>query len=549
MSDTRPDIISALNRSGSGIELKSLVTGLVEAETSGQRALTQRRVEDTNTTISAMGQLSQEIGSFRDGMSRAAETASRSANTSSSAVSIDVTNEATAKDISAAIEVVELASPQVLTFQFDTNTTQSTAISAGSISLNTTAWTDTRTAEISASAATLGDLVEAINDIEGLTASLLDTGNGLAMVVKAEDGIDNALDANSITALETALGMTANAVDGTTDSAENPLGVATTETTATNASFTVDGLEITRGSNEIDDLFAGHTLTLNTVGTSNLTSAETNASLKDRINDFLAEVNALRSYLDTATQRGVNGAEPGPLAGDRSAQSVLDRLKGITTQSIPGFGDEPVFLAQLGIQTERDGSLTLNESVFDKRIAENPDIAQAIFATQYSADDDSVSVTGLSFAPPQPGRYALVYDPSTSPATATLDGEALTVSTNSAGKIVLRSTSEETNGMVMTLDQDVAITTTVGYGESLADQMGSYADDLLGSDGVLARRETQLGEDLLEFELSLETLEEKAAALTERYNIQFGRMEAVITSLNKTGEYMQSLMDSWNKDN
>lgn len=539
MSDTRPDIISALNRSGSGIELKSLVTGLVEAETSGQRALTQRRVEDTNTTISAMGQLSQEIGLFRDGMSRAAETASRSASTSSGAVSIDVTNEATAKDISAAINVVALASPQVLTFKFDTNTTQSSAVSAGSISLDTPAWTDTRTAEISASAATLGDLVEAINGVEGLTASLLDTGTGLAMVVKAEDGIDNALDANSITALETALGMTAN----------NPLGAATTETTAKDANFTVDGLQITRGSNKIDDLFAGHTLTLNAVGTSNLTSTETSASLKDRLNDFLAEVNALRSYLDTATQRGVNGAEPGPLAGDRSAQSVLDRLRGITTQSIPGFGDEPVFLAQLGIQTERDGSLTLNESVFDKRIAENPDIAQAIFATQYGSDDDRISVTGLSFAPPQPGRYALVYDPSTSPATATLNGEALTVSTNSAGKIVLRSTSENTNGMTMTLDQDVAITTTVGYGESLADQMGSYADDLLGRDGVLARRETQLGEDLLGFELSLETLEEKAAALTERYNIQFGRMEAIITSLNKTGEYMQSLMDSWNKDN
>ena len=52
----------------------------------------------------------------------------------------------------------------------------------------------------------------------------------------------------------------------------------------------------------------------------------------------------------------------------------------------------------------------------------------------------------------------------------------------------------------------------------------------------------------LEFETDLENIETKAAALTERYNIRFGRMEAVITSLNKTGEYMQSLMDAWNAD-
>ena len=36
--------------------------------------------------------------------------------------------------------------------------------------------------------------------------------------------------------------------------------------------------------------------------------------------------------------------------------------------------------------------------------------------------------------------------------------------------------------------------------------------------------------------------------LTERYNIQFGRMEAMIASLKETGEYMESLMDAWNAD-
>jgi flagellar hook-associated protein 2 len=82
----------------------------------------------------------------------------------------------------------------------------------------------------------------------------------------------------------------------------------------------------------------------------------------------------------------------------------------------------------------------------------------------------------------------------------------------------------------------------------MADQLNTYGETLLGASGIIARRETELSSNLVGFETNLEDIETKAAALTERYNIRFGRMEAVITSLNKTGEYMKSLMDAWNAD-
>jgi flagellar hook-associated protein 2 len=532
MAEIKTDILSAVSRSGSGLEIKSLVSSLVTAETSGERSLAERRVDETNTSISAMGQLSQEIGLFKAGMDRAAEAASRTATSSNAAVAIEVTQEALATDFSAAVEVNTLASPQILTFSFGAEVNTSTPFTPGDpITLNTKE-AALATLEMGSND-TLNSFVRALNALDGLSASLIDTGSGLSMIVKSREGTANALDTESIKAIHDALGQL-----GQGDTAKNV-------TAATDAIFTVDGVVVTRDSNVINDLFPGHRITLNATGTATLNSSETNESVRDRISAFLGEVNALKSYLTAATQRGINGAKPGPLAGDVAAQSILSRVRDITTQPIAGFGAEPVFLAELGVQTERDGTLTLNEDRFNRAIERRPELAEALFATQFSATDDRLSVTGLSFAPPKAGSYSLVYDGT----TATLDGQPLTlVSSKDKEPIVWRSSNPDTNGITIMLNKNEPITADVRYGQSLADKLRAYGDSLLGANGLLARREQKLGADLRSFEDQLASIDDKVALLTERYSIQFGRMEAMITSLNKTGEYMKSLMDAWNAD-
>jgi flagellar hook-associated protein 2 len=542
MAEITPDVLSTVSRSGSGLQLKGLTSSLVEAETSGERTLTERRITDTNTTISAMGQLSQQVGLLKSSMASIAVTASRTSTSSSDEVSIEVTEESTATDVSAVVEVVNLASKQLLSFIFDTSVTLSTEINQASVSLNTEAWDSAASFEIDNDNATLTGLTEALNEIDGINASLLYTGTAYALIVKSEDGTENALDDDSIVAIKSVLQMTESAVSGTTDAAENPLGVTSNETEAQNASLLVDGIAVVRSSNVLEDLFTGHKITLNAVGTSTLSSSDTSASVMDRVTKFLAATNELKSYLSEATRRGINGAEPGPLAGDVAAKSMQDRIRNITTQPITGFGDD-VYLAQIGIMTGQDGTLTLNEERFEQALEDNPDIGDALFTTTYGSPNSDLSISGLSFAPPQAGTYDLVYDNST--ATATLDGQSLTISTNSNGNVVLRSNDGDTKGITITLGTDESLTTTVSYGQSLADQLQDYSDSLLGTSGLLARRETALDEDLREFEIQIEDIDSKVALLTERYNIQFGRMEAVISSLNRTGEYMQSMMDSW----
>jgi len=545
MAEIKTDVLSTVSSSGSGLQLKSLTSSLVEAATSGERTLTERKIEDTNTTISAMGQLSQQVGLFKSSMASIAEAASRTATSSSDDVSIKVTEESIATDVSAVVKVLGLASAQILSFRFDASVTPSTAINQGLVSLNTVAGDSAASFDLDSNNATLTGLTEELNKIGGISASLLDTGTGYALIIKSEDGTGNALNPASINEIKSALKMANGASDGQVNEQQNPLGVASAETEAQNASLLVDGVAVQRSSNEFEDLFAGHKITLNAVGTSTLRSSDTSASVKDRLSNFLATVNELKSYLSEATQRGINGAKPGPLAGDIAAQSIQNRIRNIATQPITGFGGDPLYLAQIGVQTERDGTLTLNAERFERALEENPELANALFTTKYSSPNADLSIQGLSFAPPKPGTYDLVYNKSTNPETATLDGQPLTISTNSNGNVMLRSNDGDTRGVMITLGTNETLTTTVSYGQSLADQLQDYGDTLLGTSGLLARRETDLDKDLLEFETEIEDLDSKVEQLTARYNTQFGRMEAVISSLKRTGEYMQSMMDSW----
>ena len=200
-----------------------------------------------------------------------------------------------------------LAASQIVSINFDTNTNTSTLLGANTVSLGTPNTINPVSFDIDSSNNTLTGFTRTLNSIEGLSASLINIGEGMAPIIKADAGVSNALDAESFTSIKEALGLTSDGTEGQSDSSNNPLGITTAVADATDANFTVDGVNVTRDSNVIDDLFPGHRMTLNKIGTSTLISNESSTSVRDRVTTFLDEVNSLKDYLKTATQRGFNG--------------------------------------------------------------------------------------------------------------------------------------------------------------------------------------------------------------------------------------------------
>jgi flagellar hook-associated protein 2 len=335
---------------------------------------------------------------------------------------------------------------------------------------------------------------------------------------------------------------TASNVDGVvTINKPNMLSVA-----ASDAVFTVDGLDVTRSSNKVTDLFSGYTVDINAVSTTaiNVTSSVITDDATAKMETFLADINAVREYLTTETKRGLNGATAGSLAGDFAANKILNELRSVTTEPISGYGSSDYYLANLGVSTQRDGTLTLDTNKFEAAIAADPDIVNIVFSSKYSSDNDKFSVSGSENYPPKAGSYTFSFTQSTG--EGVINGSSVSSTTNGSGNKVFTSRSGNTKNMyVELLNSTTDVSGTVRYGESLIDKLQSYIKDITSSTGLIKTRTTALTTDLTTFETEQTELDDKIENLTSVYNEKFGSMESLVTQLNKTGEYLQSMMDAW----
>ena len=94
---------------------------------------------------------------------------------------------------------------------------------------------------------------------------------------------------------------------------------------------------------------------------------------------------------------------------------------------------------------------------------------------------------------------------------------------------------------------DVTTSATVRFGLSLTDKLKKYISDITSASGAINLRTTALNKNLRTYTDEQTNLDTKIETLTAAYNEKFGAMEALVTQLNKTGEYLSTLMDAWNK--
>ena len=544
MAEAGTNLITSINKSGTGMDLAKLVDGLVTAETTVQQESITKKVDDTNLQISSFGQLKTKLSTFSADLASLEKTNARTAASASSAATLSVTNEAIAQDINANITVSSVAKGQVVTFDL----THATLLNSSSLSSASTIPQGTLTLTLAGVATTITidetndtvqGLMNKINEIAGIQASVVDaTGSGgLALVLKSDTGTQNTfslISTDELSAFSTT-GITAN-------SSPITLNVA-----ASDAIFEVDGLTVTRSTNSITDIFAGYRFDINAVSNQefNIASAVLSTDARSRMQTFVNSINEVKNYLITETKRGRDGAADGSLVGDVTASQILREISTLTTQEIVGFSGDSYYLANLGVQTDRDGSLSLNLTKFDAALAANPDLLNVVFSSKYSSDGDNLKISGSENFPPTPGSYSFVY--TTGSSTGTLDGQAITGVLNGSGNKVFIGKSGSSKNISIELLSDISTTATVRYGGSLIDKLQKYVSDITSVSGAINARTSALNQNLREYDEEQTDLEAKIEALTASYNEKFGAMEALVTQLNKTGEYLTSLMDAWNK--
>lgn len=243
---------------------------------------------------------------------------------------------------------------------------------------------------------TLEGIRDAINAADfGVTATIVNDGSATPYRLALTSTTSGA--SNSIK-------ITTSGGDGTINSllGYDPAGVQNLNQTiaAQNASFTVNGIAISKSSNTVSDAIAGVTFTLKQVTASpvSLTVAHDTTAISSAASSFVDTYNALYSQLKSRSAFASGTDQAPSLAGDGTIRLMLNQLLGIFTT--PASGGDLAYLTEVGISTQSDGTLKLDSTKLNSAIASNYSDVNNLFSsttgfgTRLEAWTSSVLSTG-----------------------------------------------------------------------------------------------------------------------------------------------------------
>ena len=333
------DYLSAINKQGSGLNVTQIVDSLVQAETAPIESRIQRQIDEKNAAISAYGVLAGELGKLKDFASSSKGTTAFSVSSNNSAVGVSVTDPTKAKAFNANISVSSLASAQTL--EFSGFSSKTAAINTGSINIDFGTWSGNdftvnsskvaQSLQVNSANNNLSSLADSLNTIDGVNAAVTDKGDGtFSLIINSDTGAKNAM-------------------RFTVTEESDDAGLAQFDTTSTNsskevvsaadASINLNGVNITRTSNVVTDIFDGYEFRLNATTTSAATiqsNTDTNIAYS-KTREFVDMFNGVYGTLNELTKRGLEGKDPVFWPVILTANTIKRKLRSLVAEELPGF--------------------------------------------------------------------------------------------------------------------------------------------------------------------------------------------------------------------
>ena len=343
---------------------------------------------------------------------------------------------------------------------------------------------------------TLVTVRDKINTISGMTATIVQGGTSsdplYYLSVKSATG-----EINNFYADVTAVGGT-TPLDGADTSNLDPVADGllgnyySSLTIGQDAKISIDGVFISSSTNVFDKAIPGVTITAVgatdpntpvTIKSETNTTALTVAinSLVTGYNQVIATMTAEMAYNST------DNTKSGGLANNATARTLMEQLRSFTTQQIQGYDNNVYTLADIGVKTNRDGTLTLDQGAFNTALTTKPDMVAAVMASKQSVSDSRL-VPGKIDSTAKAGVYTIKKE-TLSPQITTVAGtssayESATVTFNdlaaggyvTVGGLTFTSTSAMSASEVASAFVNLVTGATTGPSSSL----GTYSGTLTG---------------------------------------------------------------------
>ena len=371
--------ITAALGSGSGIDTTALVGSLVDNQFALKTKQFKAREDTLTAQISGVASLKSAISTFSSALNALVRGGTlTTAPTSSNAAVAKITAlpGKTVSSLAAGLEVVQLAKPQsaatgVVADRSAPIGTGSFRLTFGSATVSGGAMTGFMPGggtpvdiAITAGGDSLDGIAAVINAANaGVTASVIGDGVGSRLVLKGATGASQAFTLEStdpgLSDLNIGVGASGTSIGSV----------------AQDALVKLDGVQVQRASNTILNLVDNVKLELTGVGATALGTSAPTSALTQAVNDFAETYNQVYGVLKEQTD-----PKTGVLRGDPAAQALLRSLARLPgTLLASGDGSTPRTLAEIGVATNRDGTLRVDAARLARTLTDYPAAVEALF--------------------------------------------------------------------------------------------------------------------------------------------------------------------------
>lgn len=385
----------------------------------------------------------------------------------------------------------------------------------------------------------LADIADAINDVS-------DTSGVTASVVKVSS-TEYTLVLSSASTGETITATDGGGVLASLGVLDDAGAFADELQAAQDAIFSIDGVTMTRDTNDVDDAIEGLTFHLYAVtsetgsddDTSVTVEVGTNLSdVKEAIVAFVDAYNAYREFALTQQETSSSGgaSEESVLFGDGTLRSINSGLADALGISID---DET--LALLGIGFEDDNTLTYDEDTLDDALLDGVEAIQALFS--YSFEPSSSDLLLLSRGTTDIGDFTLdvEVDAEGNLTAASIGGDTslFTVS----GTRIVGAEGSIYEGFTFVFvggeSTSISVETSVGIAEALYNVAEAASNDSTGS---LQNQIDTLSEKNDDYEDQIDDITSRAEDYKETITARYAEMQAAISEAQSMLDYLEALM-------
>ncbi len=532
-------IISALG-GGSGIDTTALVTQLTAAARAPKDEAVTARDTLNKARVSSLATVSNGIDNFATALGALVSGGTLFTQpTTSDATALSATALPGSRlgNLSAQVEVRQLAQPQSLVSA--SLASAGTAVGQGALVLTVGGVAATIT--VNAGNDSLAGLAGAINAAAaGVTGSVLTDENGARLVIKGATGAAKAF------TLAIAAGAAAGLARFTYDPART--GGMTRAQAAQDALLRYDGVDVTRSANSFSDLVPGVQIdlkraqagTIVTLGATRPTEA-----IRQGVADYVASYNELEAMLRDATApAAADGTGGGSLRGDAGIRDMQRRLSQLSSIVLSSAGAGPKTLAEIGVKTNRDATLSLDAATLSAQLAAYPDAVEALFNPSQHSDNPLIAITS-AVGKAKPGSYALsniVAANGSTPASGSIGG----VAALSSNVSLIAAYNSPAVGLVVVPSGNVAsATVTVDLG--LGGALQAIRDTLRGSSGPLSAISSRLTKEAATISDDKTAIETRSTTYHDQLVKQFTNMERRVSAFKATQSYLEQQIKMWTK--